>query len=514
MVKIFYYFCIIFLGLNSILKGENDNQNKRIVPEYKLVTAEKVMEKLIKAFPSNKQNPVLKMTTEKGWVAKCSHNGNITMEERAYDICVGFGPDSLDAMACLLGHELIHYYFDHNGSTLNFVRLSNEKTKSSDTLYSKTIEFESDLKGNLLAAMAGYNSLNIYDQVLNRIYTGYWPEGNKDEGYPTLSERIEGGREKKKEAADLYLAFKMANNLMVVKEFNRALSYYEHIALSYGTAEIFNNIALCYLLRSGTVNSIPYKFPFELDAETNLSKVKSRGDKNFENDLQKAKEALNKALNVNEAYVPALINLACIAIIEGNTKRANYFISELDEIIKGNVPIVESLNGLLQAYVLKDSIKAIQFFDTAIRKNDFLAQYNKDVLQKKTKSLDGENADLSMETVGELDLFKLSSMPDGKKINQSYLTDSLLVSSHILADYNDKADFFIFNSTKKNTKESTHKGVRVGMNSHEVLTRYGHNYNAIYSGQKRYIAYSHKNKALIFIIEANSVQGWIDYVKR
>ena len=513
MTRIFFS-CLFLVAIQLISKGGHIASVQKIVPEYKLATAEKVMVKLIKAFPSHMPNPKLKMTNMIGRVATCSHDGNIIMEERAYNICVGFGPDSLDAMACLLGHELIHYYFGHSGSSLNFVRLSNEKTKSSDTLYSKTIEFESDLKGNLLAAMAGYNSLNIYDQVLEQIYTGYWPKGNKNEGYPTLCERIKGAREKKEEAADLYLAFKMANNLMVVKEFDRALSYYEHIALSYGTAEIFNNIALCYLLRNGFANSIPYKFPFELDAETNLSKVKSRGDNNFDNDIQKAKEALKKALNVNEAYKPALINLACISIIEGNTNRSNYFISELEEMIKGNAPIIESLNGLLQAHVLKDSVKALQFFDEAIAKNDFLAQYNKDVLQKKAKSLDGENVDLSMEKVGGVDLYILPSLPDGKKINQSYLTDSLLVRSHILADYNDKADFFIFNSTKKNTKESTHRGVRVGMNSHEVLTRYGHNYNAIYSGQKRYIAYSHKNKALIFILENDFVQGWIDYVKR
>lgn len=512
-----FFSCFILLSINLLLKGELNDQNNRIVPDYKLATAEKVMQKLIKAFPSNKRNPVLKMTSEKGWVAKCSHNGIITLEEKAYNICTGFGADSLDAMACLLGHELIHYYFDHNGNALNFVRFSDEQANSSDTIYTKTIEYESDLKGNLLAAMAGYNSLNIYDQVLDSIYKEY-RKNSKIEGYPSLDDRIKDAKKQKKEAADLFLAFRMANNLMVVKEFDRALSYYEHIAMYYGTSEIYNNIALCYLLRSGYVNTIPYKFPFELDAESNLGKDKPKGGIDFNNDLRTAKVALSKALYFNEAYKPALINLACIAIIERDEVDANYFIAKLRKSIIGNPTIIEGLNGLLQAYVFNDTVKAIQFFDEAIAKKDLLAQFNKSVLLGENKSGEYKTVDISIEKVGGLDLTTLSSIPDGKLINGHYMTDSLLNESHIMAVYDTM--FFLFNQTKKNTKESTQKGVRVGMVFDEVISRYGNNFDVVYSGQKRYIGYlqiiyigknKQKKKALIFILEDDIVQGWMDY---
>lgn len=38
----------------------------------------------------------------------------IGLEEKAYDICISFGADSLNALAALLGHELVHYFEKHD----------------------------------------------------------------------------------------------------------------------------------------------------------------------------------------------------------------------------------------------------------------------------------------------------------------------------------------------------------------------------------------------------------------
>ena len=40
-------------------------------------------------------------------------NTTINLGEKIYDICASFGADSLNALALVLGHELAHFYKDH-----------------------------------------------------------------------------------------------------------------------------------------------------------------------------------------------------------------------------------------------------------------------------------------------------------------------------------------------------------------------------------------------------------------
>ncbi|HRF37557.1 MAG TPA: hypothetical protein PK198_02120, partial [Saprospiraceae bacterium] len=83
---------------------------------YKFEVANKVYKDLLQARgDARQQSPELVMTNGARYVAWMDPKKiRIGMEEKAYDVCVQFGPDSLAAMAALLAHELTHYYEKHD----------------------------------------------------------------------------------------------------------------------------------------------------------------------------------------------------------------------------------------------------------------------------------------------------------------------------------------------------------------------------------------------------------------
>ena len=83
---------------------------------YKKATAQKVFDALLSARGDYRmQKPTLVMNQKAGDGASFNSDKiQIILDEKAYDICMSFGKDSLNALAALLSHELIHYYEKHN----------------------------------------------------------------------------------------------------------------------------------------------------------------------------------------------------------------------------------------------------------------------------------------------------------------------------------------------------------------------------------------------------------------
>jgi hypothetical protein len=126
------------------------------------------------------------------WFSPQQHR--LTLEERAYDLCVEQGADSLDALAFVLGHELAHFYENHGwvgdfgngfadlqvGQAMQVVERSLEQMIE--------VEAQADYVSGFYGYMAGYNTLDVAPELLQRIYQAY-DLGDHILGYPTLSER-------------------------------------------------------------------------------------------------------------------------------------------------------------------------------------------------------------------------------------------------------------------------------------------------------------------------------------
>lgn len=112
---------------------------------------------------------------------------------KAYDLCTTFGADSLNALAILLSHELVHYYAGHTWEdefSRDFAGTELPQEVKDSWLED---EVQADLWGGLLAYTAGYDVRNVAPRFFPDLYTAF----KRDEslpGYQKLSDRVQLAR--------------------------------------------------------------------------------------------------------------------------------------------------------------------------------------------------------------------------------------------------------------------------------------------------------------------------------
>lgn len=194
----------------------------------KTVAARRVVDDLVRAIGDGRTPPEFQLLAsgsssrmKVAWFAP-GHN-LLTLEERAYDLCAELGPDSLNGLAVLLGHELAHYYKDHGwvgdfgngfaelevGQTLNQLRRSEEKVLE--------LETEADIFGGFFGYVAGYNTLEAAPPLLEKLYTAY-ALSTQLRGYPALPERQAIARQSAAELRGLIPAFEAGQRLLLVRQ--------------------------------------------------------------------------------------------------------------------------------------------------------------------------------------------------------------------------------------------------------------------------------------------------------
>ncbi len=259
----------------------------------------------------------------------------IYLEEAAYDICTKFfKADSLDALASYLGHELAHYRANHevknhytwefkddlfsaavSGKKINLPQKDkNEIIKLLFYSLTSSTEVEADLDGGFLAYLAGYKTLGIGEELLQRTYDtfGIKPEPeNKD--YPTLEERKKIVRETEKELSSLISLFETGNLLMAVGQYESALICHEAILKRFQSREIYNNIgvlnALVFLDKVDQ-KKVRFAFPLELDLESRLDATRNIEEEALSFLLDAALTNFQAAIAKDPDYIIGHLNVA------------------------------------------------------------------------------------------------------------------------------------------------------------------------------------------------------------
>lgn len=250
------------------------------------------------------------------------YQGNITIDRELINLFCD-QKNFVDKISFVIAHELAHHFLQHNwkyNSGLAYIHdsLMGEEINIQDRLESET---QADFYAGFYGKISGYKTLEYAKETITMIYKEY---NIKKElrGYPSFKERLNIIDERIDEAKDLAEIFDIANVLLKLGEYEIAVNLYEGIVSRFSSREIYNNLAISYLLYG--LENIRYSdtgisddeipklsFPLILDFETRLKINRTRSSMyyNPKENIEQSKKYFKKALVLDESYKPSIHNL-------------------------------------------------------------------------------------------------------------------------------------------------------------------------------------------------------------
>jgi tetratricopeptide (TPR) repeat protein len=375
---------LLLLGQSTFALGIKNKQN----------VAQSVFDDLVNTYSDNRIPPKLELLSYSSapatLVADYTNTSSpvIRMSERAYDICAGMGKDSLNALAIILSHELAHYYKEHKYP--GGYAFSNDKSTSNKTQLLQ-IEMEADETGAYYAYLAGFNTIDIQEKLINKIYASYgFPD--KVKGYPSKSERQKAGLEKQKNLQNLIPVFETGEVLFTLNYYAEAADCFIYLINKFPSKEMYYNAGVAKLMQAIDLfdnEELPFAYPIEFEAKSRLTGDAVRAI-DEQDELQKrkkrqallkeAEQYLEKAYNLNPNYAIASISLACVYDIQGKHALS---IEKIDELL------TKGKTGVANGYVIRGIAKvrsgqieqAKKDLQTAVAQNGLFAQPNLSLLK-------------------------------------------------------------------------------------------------------------------------------------
>lgn len=242
----------------------------------------------------------------------------IFIEKKAIEVTRSFGKDSLSALAFLLGHELTHC-FQEIGWATNF--LAYDKSYKGSAAKERT----ADIQGAFCAKLAGFNTLELIQPLIDRLYDAYQLKGITLTGYPTMEDRKSTSGNVEELIDELWHIYQMANYLTVVGNYAVAAQNYEYILEYYIGREVYNNLGILYALQAMNFsgkNVDPYIYPFELSPKTRLERTRAERLTPAEQQtrrqlLENARKYFEASVKLHPSYIPVQINLLGLQVQEG-----------------------------------------------------------------------------------------------------------------------------------------------------------------------------------------------------
>lgn len=520
-------------------------------PKYQ--ATRKVFDDLIRAIGDGRTRPTLlllpKDATGRMQVAWFNPRQNmVALEERAYDLCTALGPDSLDALAALIGHELAHYYQDHgwvgdfgNGFADLEVGQTLEDLKHSTSKMIE-IETEADYFGGFFGYIAGYNTLGVAPEILAQIYAEY-QLGSNLPGYPSLAERQEIARRSAEKLRQMVPVFEGGNRLLLIKKYPESARCFDYIARTFPSREILSGAGAARALEAIGLfaeGQLRFAYPFELDAETRLRGGKRAVEfgeiealeKRRARLLAEARELFEAARKKDPAYATAYINLSCVADLQGEREEAALWAQKAVQIARDSGEEVSLANariarGIAHAHAdPADEEAAQQDFEKAKAGNQSLALLDLAILnseaagyvhlvsgERRNPSPDPEQIDgLSAQDCDSI-CKALDAVTEVPGVGRSqpaidiYTKQSESWKGWVIDTGHSTLAFL---ETQKGYDGQSGQGMRIGTVLAQVLASYGHPTALVAGRQGTYYVCEHAR--IIFQIDAGGkVQGWMLY---
>jgi len=409
----------------------------------------------------------------------------IGMEEKAYDVCVRFGADSLAAMAALLAHELTHYFekhdwsrnFAHSHSGLNAAKAIGQLDEGLKQ------ETQADYMGGVLALSAGYNVYGIMPRLLAQLYQSYGlPETLL--GYPSLTERVAVSQNAMSQLLDLQTVFETARYLSILENYESAAQYHRHILEHFQSREIYSNagvnLALAALPYFGPAE-LPYILPLETDAYSRLHSLKNVQSDRLEFRkalLYEALQQFDRAILLDPKYAPAYLYKACVYAVNGEWDEAEFLLKK-GRRIAGTAKAAgfEALEGILYA-MQGDTAKAQAALGAAQQRGNILAGLNLDILLGVPRV---PPRDVTAPSMERIDNFAIDDFLRSPAVDKEILVSKQvkcgkksMTNSGIWLHYeNDGEQYAVVHWCDGTGKNLTGKGIGKGAASAAVSAAYG-----------------------------------------
>ncbi|MFN5365236.1 MAG: hypothetical protein ACK5CH_07475 [Bacteroidota bacterium] len=507
-----------------------EDLNGYSVPLYKHETVRQVYAKLcLAAGENNRPLPGCKLVRREKYVASFSFKlKQITIEEKAYDLCAALGADSLNALAAMISHELIHFYDRHSHE-------ADENTKRNQ-------EWAADLEGGILAQRAGYQVYGVQAKLINSVYSSYGlPALMK--GYPSQDERVKLAEKVSTQLERLWYRFKLANLMTVTGDYDAALAYYQSVADTFPSREILQNLSTVYALRglehwTKITDGAHIAFPFELDPESRLSKgTRAIEDTmtmeriEMQNNLNDALSLAQQAVQLDENYLPARVNKACALMLLGRFEEAGKAVREVAVLASDDDGLLSLLRGNLTYLARKADFekKALKHWTTAQKSGNTLAVANLGLTSNTKMStptqITGEKEKMDGFLIDKyllnLDIYDYSTaVPEVSTVakikvgasEEKHFTGARtkgLNASYILIDFVSENRKSVWQCTRPDHRTQTLNGMSIGSTEQEVLNKYGPPSGVVQTPLGRYLLY--RKSMIIFQIENGRVGEWVVY---
>lgn len=528
------------------------------VAGYKYEVSKKVFDAIVSANGSNRNAPVFEVR-QKNYPGKKQilmyypgTQPKIIMDEDVYDLCVGMGSDSLNALASLLGHELAHHFEKHDWCS-SFAFLLDDKSDLKQKL-SKIAkeakianETEADDVGGFYGYVAGFATYDISAKLLDKIYA-YYKLQDKLPGYPTKEERKQNATKSLTELEPYKAVFDAGETMYCLKEYGISSNCFEYLADKFPSREMFGNAGLAKVLSAMDFvdeKTMPFALPLEIDAGTRLKSGAVRGtslsleekERQKKKLLQDAIDYFDKAITIEPNYANALINKGCAYILLNNPDMAIGITTEIitnkSNYTNYDISKALSLRGVA-LYNKGEKEKAQIDFEmaqklSAISRNTYnlavIKEFNKgtfDLLvdfvssyfdEEKTSEYGKEKAiNPALEKIGSESANQFNTqnatdikLPFNKSMQISFISRDTYKCLNIAGEKT-----FRTLITEAKYKGKTSQGIGMGENAEKIKLKYGEPTYTIDEVKGQYLVYR-KSRIVFLLNRTNRLVKWFTY---